>query len=55
MDISFVGGTDALEIYAREQSMSPEDYLIWLEEQLEAGDLTIHEVTEMIRDYNKRR
>ena len=32
---------------------SPEQFLIWLEESLESGDLTIDEAILLIKDFNR--
>lgn len=33
---------------------SPEQFLIWLEESLESGDITIDEAVALIKDHNRR-
>lgn len=33
---------------------SPEQFLIWLEESLESGDLTVDEAILLIKDFNRR-
>ena len=37
-----------------ELTQSPEDFLIYLEEALESGELTIDEVVQLIHDFNHR-
>lgn len=45
---------DTLCALSQEHSLSPEDFLIDLEERLEAGDITIDEAIIIINDYNSR-
>lgn len=45
---------DTLCALSQEHSPSPEDFLIDLEERLEAGDITIDEAIIIINDYNTR-
>lgn len=39
---------------SHERAQSPEEFLSYLEEALESGELTIDEVAQLIHDYNGR-
>lgn len=41
---------DALSV---DYTMGAEEFLIWLEDSLESGELTIDEVSQLISDYNR--
>lgn len=43
-----------LDVLCPDHAQSPEEFLIYLEEALESGELTIDEVSEIIADYNRR-
>ena len=52
MDLILIGEHDVLASLSNELTQSPEDFLIYLEEALESGELTIDEVAQIIYDYN---
>ncbi|GIV03809.1 MAG: hypothetical protein KatS3mg015_2639 [Fimbriimonadales bacterium] len=52
MILIFVDKHDVLDFLSNELPQSPEDFLIYLEEKLEAGELTIDEVAQLMRDFN---
>lgn len=54
MDLVFVFDIEALMSLNPELMQSPEDFLLYLEQALESGELTLDEVTNLIRDYNQR-
>lgn len=54
MDLILIGEHDVLDFLSNELTQSPEDFLIYLEEALEAGELTIDEVAQLIHDFNRR-
>jgi hypothetical protein len=54
MELILIGEQDLLASLSNELTQSPEDFLIYLEEALDAGELTIDEAVQLIRDYNRR-
>ena len=54
MDLILIGEHDVLASLNNELTQSPEDFLIYLEEALESGELTIDEVVQLVHDYNHR-
>lgn len=54
MHLTFTTSIELLIELSEERHASPEDFLLWLEEALEAGELTISEVQQMLLDYNSR-
>lgn len=54
MEIVLTGDHDLLNSLSNELMQSPEDFLTYLEEALESGELTIDEVTQLIHDFNHR-
>lgn len=54
MELVLIAEHDVLTSLSNELTQSPEDFLIDLEERLEAGELTIDEVITLINDYNRR-
>jgi hypothetical protein len=57
MELVLIGEYEALAFLSNERServQSPEEFLIYLEDALESGELTIDEVAQLIHDYNKR-
>lgn len=54
MDITFTASIEILIELSGDSHMSPEDFLLWLEDQLERGELTLNEVQQFITDYNQR-
>ena len=54
MDLILIGEHDVLASLSNELTQSPEDFLIYLEEALESGELTLDEVIILIHDYNHR-
>lgn len=54
MDFILIGEHDVLASLSNELTQSPEDFLIYIEDALESGELDIDEVAQLINDYNKR-
>lgn len=54
MELVLISEHDLLAHLSNELTQSPEDFLIYLEEALESGELTIDEVAQLIHDYNHR-
>lgn len=55
MELVLIGEHDLLAYLSNELTQSPEDFLIYLEEALESGELTIDEVAQLVHDFNQRR
>lgn len=55
MELVLIGDHDLLTSVSNELTQSAEDFLIYLEDALESGELTIDEVAELIHDFNHRR
>lgn len=54
MEYILIGEHDLLAFLSSEHMQSPEDFIAYLEEVLEAGELTIDEVAQLLMDYNSR-
>ena len=54
MEFILIGEHDVLASLSNELIQSPEDFLIYLEDALESGELTLDEVIILIHDYNHR-
>jgi hypothetical protein len=56
MEHVFTNNTAWLEDLAdaQEQDLSPEDFLLMLEDALEQGEMTMSELRTMLSDYNRR-
>jgi len=54
MELALIGEHDLLDSLSNGLTQSAEDFLIYLEEALESGELTIGEVAEFIHDFNRR-
>ena len=57
MELVLIGEHDLLDFLNSENSeltQSPEDFLIYLEDALESGELTIDEVAQLIHDFKHR-
>lgn len=54
MNLILIDEHDVLASLSNELTQSPEDFILYLEEALESGELTIDEAVQLIRDYNKR-
>lgn len=56
MEHIFTNNTAWLESIAdaQEQDLSPEDFLLKLEDALEQGEMTLSEVRTMLSDFNRR-
>ena len=54
MEFVLIGEHDILDFLSNELTLSPEDFLIYLEDALESGELTIDEVAQLIHDFNRR-
>lgn len=52
MELVLTGEYDLLDFLSNEHTQSPEDFLIYLEDALESGELTIDEVAQIIHDFN---
>lgn len=52
MEFVLIGEHDLLAALSSELTQSPEDFLIYLEDALESGELTLDEVIILIHDYN---
>ncbi|HEY8343506.1 MAG TPA: hypothetical protein VIK75_11035 [Calditerricola sp.] len=54
MHLTFTAHIEVLIEMSEERHDSPEEFLIWLEEALETGELTLSEVQQLLADYNSR-
>lgn len=54
MEFVLIGEHDLLAALSSELTQSPEDFLMYLEEALENGDLSIDEAITLLHDYNHR-
>lgn len=54
MELALTGNHDLLARLSDGRTQSPEDFLIYLEESLESGELTLDEVIILIHDYKHR-
>lgn len=54
MELILIGEHDLLVYLSNELTQSPEDFLTYLEEALESGELTINEVAQLVHDFNRR-
>lgn len=54
MELVLIGEHDLLARLSNELTQSTEDFLIYLEDALESGELSIDEVAQLIHDYNHR-
>ena len=54
MEFVLIGEHDLLAALSSELTQSPEDFIIYLEDALENGDLSIDEVITLLHDYNHR-
>lgn len=54
MSIVYLGNDELLASLSPDLSLSPEEFLIELEDKLESGELTTSEVAQLISDYNQR-
>lgn len=54
MEHILIGEHDLLARLNNELTQSPEDFLIYLEEALESGELTIDEVAQLVHDFTGR-
>ena len=54
MELILIGEHDLLASLSNELTQSPEDFLIYLEDALESGELTLDEAIVLIHDYNRR-
>lgn len=50
----YYGNSELLDSLSVDYSLSPEDFLLFLENALETGELSISEVSQLISDYNSR-
>ncbi len=53
--LTFIANIELLIELSEERHSSPEDLLLWLEDALESGELTMEEVQQYLEDYNSRR
>ena len=54
MEFVLIGDHDLLASLSTELTQSPEDFLIYLEDALESGKLTLDEVIILMHDFNHR-
>lgn len=54
MELILTDTNDLLDFLSNELTQSPEDFLIYLEDALESGELTLDEVIILIHDFNQR-
>ena len=54
MELVLIGEHDLLDHLNDIPTQSPEDFVIYLEDALESGELTIDEVAKLIHDFNQR-
>ena len=54
MDLVLIGEHDLLDHLNDRRMESPEDFIIYLEEALESGELTIDEVVQLIHNFNRK-
>lgn len=54
MEHVLIGTHDLLARLSDERTQSPEDFITYLEEALETGELTIDEVAQLINDHNSK-
>ena len=54
MELILIGEHDVLASLSNELTQSPENFLLYLEEALESGELTIDEVVQLVHDFNHR-
>lgn len=54
MEYVLIGEHDLLAFLSNEHIQSPEEFITYLEEVLEVGELTIDEVAQLLMDYNSR-
>lgn len=54
MEFVLIGEYDVLAALSNERTQSPEDFLTYLEDALESGELTLDEVAQLIHDLNHR-
>ena len=56
MEFVLIGEHDVLEFLMSNKltTQSPEEFLCYLEEALESGELTLDEVVQLIHDFNRR-
>jgi len=52
--ITYFADEDVLESLSEEHTLSPEDFLVALEEQLETGELALDDAIALINDYMSR-
>lgn len=54
MDHILIGDSEVLAFLAKDDlHLSPEEFLLWLEDALESGEITTDEAAQLIADYNK--
>lgn len=54
MELVLIDKHDVLTRLSNELTQSPEDFITYLEEALESGELTVDEAIQLIHDYNRR-
>lgn len=54
MELVLTGRHNLLARLSDERTQSPEDFITYLEEALESGELTIDEVAQLINDHNSK-
>lgn len=53
--LTFIANIELLIELSEERHSSPEELLLWLEDALESGELSIEDVQNYLTDYNSRR
>lgn len=53
--LTFIANIELLIELSEERHSSPEELLLWLEDALESGELSIEDVQNYLADYNSRR
>ena len=51
MEFVLIGDQEILAALSKESTQSPEDFLIYLEDALESGELTLDEVAQLMSEY----
>lgn len=53
--LTFIANIELLIELSEERHSSPEELLLWLEDALESGELSIEDAQNYLADYNSRR
>lgn len=55
MHLVLTANIEILIEMSEERHSSPEDFIVWLEEALESGELSLDDVRQYLTDYNTRK